>query len=150
MKSGQPLQPLFIYVTAPGNRRRTQTTLNLSKSSQRLSFGPSSSIYGYRMSLWAEHMGTIDDCFTQPETIDCVEKVRSMGEMNWKQFAAEEVTEMRGHLLKYPVEGDRKGKGHRFAVLCVVAVEEMVVWFLAEVMGWLCVGRELMRRDGYV
>uniref|UniRef100_A0A803PCL1 Phospholipase D C-terminal domain-containing protein n=1 Tax=Cannabis sativa TaxID=3483 RepID=A0A803PCL1_CANSA len=78
------------------------------------------------MSLWAEHMGTIDDCFTQPESIDCVKKVRSMGEMNWKQFAVEEVTEMRGHLLKYPVEVDRKGKGHRFAILCVVAVEEMV------------------------
>ena len=67
-------------------------------------------IYGYRMSLWAEHMGTIDDCFSQPESIDCVRKVRSMGEMNWKQFAADEVTEMGGHLLKYPVEVDRKGK----------------------------------------
>ncbi|KAM6584425.1 hypothetical protein CsatB_011427 [Cannabis sativa] len=71
---------------------------------------PLGQIYGYRMSLWAEHMGTIEDCFTQPESIDCVKKVRSMGEMNWKQFAADEVTEMRGHLLKYPVEVDRKGK----------------------------------------
>lgn len=33
-----------------------------------------------------------------------------MGKLNWKQFAAPEVTELRGHLLKYPVEVDRRGK----------------------------------------
>lgn len=62
------------------------------------------------MSLWAEHTGTIDDCFLQPESLECVRKVREIGEMNWKQFAANDVTEMRGHLLKYPVYVDRKGK----------------------------------------
>lgn len=62
------------------------------------------------MSLWAEHTGTIEDCFLQPESLECVSRIRAMGEMNWKQFAADEVTEMRGHLLKYPVEVDRKGK----------------------------------------
>ena len=62
------------------------------------------------MSLWAEHTGTVEDCFREPESLECVRRVRAMGEMNWKQFAAEEVTEMRGHLLKYPVEIDRKGK----------------------------------------
>lgn len=67
-------------------------------------------IYGYRMSLWAEHLGIIEDSFTQPESLDCVRRVRSMGEQNWKQFAADEITEMRGHLLKYPVEVDQKGK----------------------------------------
>lgn len=62
------------------------------------------------MSLWAEHLGTIEDCFSRPESVDCVRKVRSMGEANWKQFASDEVTEMKGHLMKYPVEVDRKGK----------------------------------------
>ncbi|KAG7998257.1 hypothetical protein I3843_01G249800 [Carya illinoinensis] len=71
---------------------------------------PRGQIYGYRMSLWAEHTGGIEDCFTQPESLECVRKVRSLGEMNWKQFAADEVTEMRYHLLKYPVEVDHKGK----------------------------------------
>lgn len=33
-----------------------------------------------------------------------------MGELNWKQFLADEVTEMRGHLLKYPLNVDRMGK----------------------------------------
>lgn len=71
---------------------------------------PYGQIYGYRMSLWAEHLGVLEDCFTQPESLECVRRLRSMGEMNWKQFAAPEITEMRGHLLKYPVEVDRMGK----------------------------------------
>ncbi|KAI9182079.1 hypothetical protein LWI28_021830 [Acer negundo] len=71
---------------------------------------PYGQIYGYRMSLWAEHLGGIEDIFRAPESLECVRRVRKLGELNWKQFAAEDVTEMRGHLLKYPVEVDRKGK----------------------------------------
>ncbi|KAL2337392.1 hypothetical protein Fmac_011838 [Flemingia macrophylla] len=71
---------------------------------------PRGQIHGYRMSLWAEHTGTIEECFLQPESLECVRRVRTMGELNWKQFAANDVSEMRGHLLKYPVEVDRRGK----------------------------------------
>ncbi|KAK6162434.1 hypothetical protein DH2020_002275 [Rehmannia glutinosa] len=71
---------------------------------------PQGQIYGYRMSLWAEHLGFLEECFTRPESLECVRRVRSMGEANWEQFASLEVSEMRGHLLKYPVEVDRKGK----------------------------------------
>ncbi|KAL9999584.1 putative phospholipase D [Helianthus debilis subsp. tardiflorus] len=52
------------------------------------------------MSLWAEHLGLVDDRFTQPESLECVRYVRSLSEANWRQFAADEVSEMRGHLLK--------------------------------------------------
>lgn len=71
---------------------------------------PYGQIHGYRMSLWAEHLGVVEDCFRQPESLECVRRVRSMGEFNWKQFASDEVTEMKAHLLKYPVEVDHKGK----------------------------------------
>ncbi|CAK8560923.1 unnamed protein product [Lathyrus sativus] len=71
---------------------------------------PRGQVHGYRMSLWGEHMGTIEECFLQPESLDCVRRVRTMSEMNWKQFSSKYVTEMRGHLIKYPVEVDRKGK----------------------------------------
>ncbi|KAI4389153.1 hypothetical protein MLD38_001409 [Melastoma candidum] len=76
----------------------------------RKSRNPRGQIHGYRMSLWAEHIGGLEECFLQPESLECVRRVRQLGEMNWKQFAAEEVTEMKGHLMKYPVEVDRKGK----------------------------------------
>ncbi|PHT87684.1 Aspartate carbamoyltransferase, chloroplastic [Capsicum annuum] len=36
--------------------------------------------------------------------------MRVFGEHNWLQYTAGEVTEMRGHLLKYPVEIDRTEK----------------------------------------
>ncbi|XP_021855176.2 phospholipase D beta 1-like isoform X1 [Spinacia oleracea] len=71
---------------------------------------PHGEIYGYRMSLWAEHLGTIDGCFMRPESLECVRRVRILGEYNWIQFALDELTEMKGHLLKYPLKVDRYGK----------------------------------------
>nr|GEW29429.1 phospholipase D gamma 1-like [Tanacetum cinerariifolium] len=71
---------------------------------------PRGQIYGYRMSLWAEHLGTIDEAFTHPESLECVRQVRSMAEANWLQFASNEVSEMNGHLMKYPVRVDRSGR----------------------------------------
>ncbi|KAJ3669194.1 hypothetical protein LUZ60_011144 [Juncus effusus] len=67
-------------------------------------------IYGYRMSLWAEHIGFTEDIFDRPESVECVRSVRAVGEANWRQFAADETTEMRGHLLKYPLIVSPKGK----------------------------------------
>ncbi|XVF51574.1 hypothetical protein PTKIN_Ptkin04bG0195700 [Pterospermum kingtungense] len=71
---------------------------------------PHGQVYGYRMSLWGEHIGGVEESFKQPESLECVRRVRSLSEHNWKQYAADEVTEMKGHLLKYPVEVDRMGK----------------------------------------
>lgn len=62
------------------------------------------------MSLWAEHTGKLEQCFEQPESLDCIRRIRWMGEQNWSQFAANEVSEMRGRLIKYPVDVDRMGK----------------------------------------
>ncbi|KAL7111592.1 hypothetical protein ACP275_05G099200 [Erythranthe tilingii] len=71
---------------------------------------PHGQVYGYRMSLWAEHTGTIEHCFEQPESLECIRRIKWMGEHNWSQFAANEITDMKGHLLKYPVDVDRTGK----------------------------------------
>ncbi|CAN1332788.1 Phospholipase D beta 1 [Linum perenne] len=72
---------------------------------------PHGQVYGYRKSLWAEHVGGVmEECFEHPESVECVRRVRAIGEQNWRQFAAETVTEMKGHLLKYPVEVDPAGK----------------------------------------
>ncbi|XP_064934920.1 phospholipase D gamma 1-like isoform X2 [Musa acuminata AAA Group] len=71
---------------------------------------PRGQIFGYRMSLWAEHIGTIEECFNHPESLECMRRVRDMGQFNWSQYVADEITEIRGHLLKYPVDVNRKGK----------------------------------------
>ncbi|BAT11736.1 Os10g0524400 [Oryza sativa Japonica Group] len=62
------------------------------------------------MSLWAEHIGVVEEGFNYPETMECMRRVRQIGEQNWERFVDNEVTEMRGHLMKYPVSVDRKGK----------------------------------------
>jgi phospholipase D1/2 len=62
------------------------------------------------MSLWAEHIGALEESFTRPESLECMRQVRRIGEQNWEQFFSSKVTQMRGHLLKYPVSVDRMGK----------------------------------------
>ncbi|KAL6005534.1 Phospholipase D beta 2 [Asimina triloba] len=71
---------------------------------------PRGQIYGYRMSLWAEHIGFLEESFASPESLSCVRRVNELAESNWQQFASEETTEMTGHLMKYPVHVDSKGK----------------------------------------
>lgn len=62
------------------------------------------------MSLWAEHLGKIDDCFKEPESSICVETINKIAEDNWKNYTAEEFTPLQGHLLKYPIQVDAHGK----------------------------------------
>ncbi|XP_056861088.1 phospholipase D gamma 1-like isoform X2 [Raphanus sativus] len=71
---------------------------------------PRGQIFGYRMSLWAEHLGFLEQGFEEPENMECVRRVRHLSELNWRQYAAEKVTVMTSHLLKYPVQVDRTGK----------------------------------------
>ncbi|XVF35897.1 hypothetical protein REPUB_Repub19eG0011200 [Reevesia pubescens] len=71
---------------------------------------PHGQVYGYRMSLWAEHMGKEDDLFKEPETLRCVKCVNNIAEENWKRYTDEAFTRLQGHLLKYPIEVDSNGK----------------------------------------
>ncbi|RYQ79804.1 hypothetical protein Ahy_Scaffold1g106625 isoform A [Arachis hypogaea] len=70
---------------------------------------PRGQVHGYRMSLWKENIGGVEACFEHPESLECVRRIRSLSEHNWRQYAADEVTEMKSHLLKYPVHVDSKG-----------------------------------------
>ncbi|EEF52789.1 phospholipase D delta [Ricinus communis] len=71
---------------------------------------PRGQVYGYRMSLWAEHLGLVDSLFDEPETLDCVKTVNKIAEDNWRRFTEEDFTPLQGFLLKYPLEVDRNGK----------------------------------------
>ena len=67
-------------------------------------------MYGYRKSLWAEHLGGLDPCFEEPESLDCVRKVNAIANNNWKKFTSDDFTLLQGHLLKYPVHVSADGK----------------------------------------
>ncbi|KAJ4749067.1 Phospholipase D [Rhynchospora pubera] len=72
---------------------------------------PHGQVYGYRMSLWAEHLGSVEDCFAEPQCLKCVRKVNEMAEENWLAYVSPEIyIDMQGHLLKYPIRVDRNGK----------------------------------------
>ncbi|KAI4331373.1 hypothetical protein MLD38_029564 [Melastoma candidum] len=71
---------------------------------------PRGQVYGYRMSLWAEHLGMLDDSFEEPGSLDCVEKVNGIARDNWDKFTGESFTSLQGHLLQYPVLVDTNGK----------------------------------------
>ncbi|KAL3641645.1 hypothetical protein CASFOL_012460 [Castilleja foliolosa] len=71
---------------------------------------PMGQVYGYRMSLWAEHIGRIENCYKEPESLECVNYVNSVAQDNWKRYTADEYSTLQGHILKYPVEVDVDGK----------------------------------------
>jgi phospholipase D1/2 len=66
-------------------------------------------IYGYRMSLWAEHLGFVQPLFKEAGSLECVQEVSRLAHANWDQFVAEEVTDMKGHLLPYPININHDG-----------------------------------------
>ncbi|CAL1381883.1 unnamed protein product [Linum trigynum] len=51
-----------------------------------------------------------EEWFDRPESVECVRKVRTIGEENWRRFAGEVVLEMKGQLMKYPVDVDLMGR----------------------------------------
>ncbi|KAL7600366.1 hypothetical protein Lser_V15G25146 [Lactuca serriola] len=68
-------------------------------------------VHGFRMALWYEHLGMLDDSFQHPENIECVKKVNQIADKYWDLYADETLeTDLPGHLLRYPVgvtsEGD--------------------------------------------
>ncbi|KAH6761597.1 phospholipase D alpha 1 [Perilla frutescens var. hirtella] len=62
-------------------------------------------VHGFRMALWYEHTGMLDNSFSYPETLECVQKVNGVAEANWEMYARDGVPEhdLPGHLLMYPV-----------------------------------------------
>ncbi|KAK7247301.1 hypothetical protein RIF29_42182 [Crotalaria pallida] len=73
-------------------------------------YHPHGQVYGYRMSLWAEHLGSVEDTFDEPHSLNCVRYVNHIAQRNWTAFVSDEGNQMRGHLMQYPVNVSRDGK----------------------------------------
>ncbi|XP_022893430.1 phospholipase D alpha 1-like [Olea europaea var. sylvestris] len=68
-------------------------------------------IHGFRMSLWYEHLGMLDNTFCHPQNLECIAKVNKIAENNWDLFTRETVErDMPGHLMTYPIGVDSEGK----------------------------------------
>lgn len=67
-------------------------------------------IYGYRMSLWYEHLVDPKDhsqefaIFKEPESLRCVKVVKDLAMGLWEMYTGEEVVDLPGHMLPFPIE----------------------------------------------
>lgn len=68
-------------------------------------------VHGFRMSLWYEHLGMLDNVFLEPESVECVRKVNQTALKNWDLYTSETLEhDLPGHLLRYPVGITEEGE----------------------------------------
>ncbi|XP_049373672.1 phospholipase D alpha 1-like isoform X2 [Solanum verrucosum] len=61
-------------------------------------------VHGFRMALWYEHLGMLDNRFLQPESVECIRKVNKIGDKYWDMYSSESlIHDLPGHLLTYPI-----------------------------------------------
>jgi phospholipase D1/2 len=66
-------------------------------------------VYGYRMSLRAEHLASVEKLFKEPGSLECVQRVNEIADENWKRYTDDTFRLLQGHLLKYPIQVDADG-----------------------------------------
>ncbi|KAK1256657.1 Phospholipase D alpha 1 [Acorus gramineus] len=67
-------------------------------------------IHAFRMALWYEHLGMIDDVFLNPNNVECVKKVNRVADKYWDLYSSETLEQdLPGHLLSYPVAVTNEG-----------------------------------------
>ncbi|KAF7843265.1 phospholipase D alpha 1 [Senna tora] len=68
-------------------------------------------IHGFRMALWYEHLGMLNESFKEPESEECVEKVNEIADKYWEMYSSESLEDdLAGHLLRYPIKISSEGK----------------------------------------
>ncbi|KAJ4882103.1 Phospholipase D alpha 2 [Raphanus sativus] len=61
-------------------------------------------IHGFRMSLWYEHLGMLDETFLNPSSQECIKKVNRVADKYWDLYSSESLDhDLPGHLLRYPI-----------------------------------------------
>ncbi|CAL5011847.1 unnamed protein product [Urochloa decumbens] len=78
---------------------------------------PRGEVFGYRMSLWEEHLGKdvfreCSELVERPELPKCVKRVNDIARDNWERYAdnTDQAGALLGHLMTYPVLIDDDGR----------------------------------------
>lgn len=67
-------------------------------------------VHGFRMSLWHEHLNSIENQFLDPASLACVQRVNKLADDNWSRYARDMLDgDLPGHLLAYPITVARSG-----------------------------------------
>ena len=70
---------------------------------------PRGDVHSFRMALWAAHLGGYNDAYLQPESDDCLEKVKETTGNFWNLYTADEPEHSDVHMLPYPINVDEDG-----------------------------------------
>ena len=70
---------------------------------------PRGAVHTFRQAIWAAHLGGVDEAFANPESDECLAKVREISQGFWDLYTAEEPTHSDVHLLPYPINVDSEG-----------------------------------------
>jgi phospholipase D1/2 len=67
-------------------------------------------VHAYRMSLWYEHTNSFNELFLEPQNLECVKMMCSIGDQMWEIYSNEEIVDMEGvHLVSYPMKVTQEG-----------------------------------------
>ncbi|XP_031480976.1 phospholipase D alpha 4 [Nymphaea colorata] len=68
-------------------------------------------VHEFRMSLWWEHTKRTEEEFVEPHSLECVRKMREIGDRMWSIFSGEAMEDMGGvHLVSYPITVSEDGR----------------------------------------
>lgn len=68
-------------------------------------------VHGFRMALWYEHLGMLNETFSHPNSVECVKKVNEIADKYWDLYASESLErDLPGHLLRYPIAVSSEGE----------------------------------------
>ncbi|KAL3745429.1 hypothetical protein ACJRO7_014521 [Eucalyptus globulus] len=70
---------------------------------------PRGQIYGFRMSLWHEHLGDTEEVYTHPESLECIREMNDLAERRWDFYDENFGGDLPAHLLRYPIEVAENG-----------------------------------------
>ena len=70
---------------------------------------PRGYVHSFRRALWAAHLNGADEAYLQPESDECLAKVREESGKFWELYTADDPEHSDAHLLPYPIQVDQDG-----------------------------------------
>ena len=70
---------------------------------------PRGDIHTYRMALWTAHFGGFDEAFLNPNTQECMDKVKEISQTFWNVYTADDPEHSDIHMLPYPINVNDDG-----------------------------------------
>ena len=71
---------------------------------------PRGDVHTYRMALWSAHLGGFDEAYLNPNSEECVAKVKEVSQGFWDAYTADDPEHSDVHLLPYPIMVDQCGE----------------------------------------